>query len=262
MDDQALAQLNEKKQEFFLPFYCAIVERHPLGIGSADVKQIARQEIIERFGFDPFDPSLTGTNPSTQDSAASQWANNLVSNRVLDREDMIVARGGSRTVLYPLTEFSNLIPREQHSQELDEVLKRTADERPRSASRVETLQYLRSPALAEYVRELSGHQCTVGAPDCITFTGRNDRPYVEVHHMIPMAEQRHTQFNLDRTANMVAICPGCHLRLHRGSRTEAEAALRAILEAYRGCHGVSLSEALKACDLPSGLEDLLGYYSL
>jgi hypothetical protein len=75
-----------------------------------------------------------------------------------------------------------------------------------------------------------------------------------------MAQQPHTSYNLDQFANAVAICPTCHLKLHRGSRPETEATLQELLDAYEKSRGVSLASALEGCDLGCASEDLLGYY--
>src|ERR1700693_3903889 len=91
-DPQALARLNEQRQRFFLPYFEAVVSRHPDGIASDRVKEWVARQILDEFGIDISDPGQTGLNPSTNRSRADQWANNLVSNKVLD-DYMLVVRG-------------------------------------------------------------------------------------------------------------------------------------------------------------------------
>lgn len=257
--------LLERKQDYFLRYYKRVVENFPLGIEATEVKRIVGTEIQEKFGFDPFDPMITGTNPSTGRSTGSQWANNLVSNRVLDGQ-LLVSRGGSRIMLYPYC-ADNSIPMGLNSETedgeggVDGMLRETADERmPVPAFDRQPLLYLRSPALAAWVRREADYSCSAGSEECITFLGKDGRPYIEVHHLIPMAEQFKTEYNLDRTANMVALCPGCHVRLHRGDVDVARSVLQRTLNGYEELRGVELQQALSGCDRRSDMDSLLSYY--
>lgn len=100
IDRKALGELIRDGQNFFIPFYRAVVSLHPSGIAAVDVKQQVRVRIHEQHGFDPFDESITGTYESTGGSTMSQIANNLISNRVLE-PFMTVDRSQTRVMLYP-----------------------------------------------------------------------------------------------------------------------------------------------------------------
>ncbi|WP_373888573.1 HNH endonuclease [Massilia genomosp. 1] len=47
--------------------------------------------------------------------------------------------------------------------------------------------------------------CDMAAP----FTGTDGFPYLEVHHVMPLASH-----GSDTTANTAALCPNCHRRCH------------------------------------------------
>jgi 5-methylcytosine-specific restriction protein A len=47
--------------------------------------------------------------------------------------------------------------------------------------------------------------CGLPAP----FAGRNGRPYLEIHHIVPLAAG-----GLDTVENTVALCPNCHRKMH------------------------------------------------
>ena len=83
-------RLVKEKQRFFLPYYKQIVKKYPSGITSKLAKQKVKEFIQRIHGFDVFDPTISGTY-SNGAVKADQWANNLVSNMVLDKEDGIIA---------------------------------------------------------------------------------------------------------------------------------------------------------------------------
>jgi hypothetical protein len=254
-------RLLDEKQYYFLPYYDSVVSRHPLGIEAADVKARVRDEIVAHHGFDPFDEAITRVNPSTGVSAASQWANNLVSNRVLEQY-MVVTRGGHRAVLYPLSGDDNSRPVDDGfgaPPPIGDELEEAADDRPPVFEETERGRYRRSAALAELVRQRADYQCIVNTDDCVTFLGANGTPYIEVHHIIPMAMQGSTGYNLDRVANMVAICVACHTKLHKGSRQIAAEVLTLLLERYEVSRGSTLTALLGDCDVPHTVDDLLDY---
>jgi len=54
------------------------------------------------------------------------------------------------------------------------------------------------------------------------FISKNDLPYLEGHHLIPL--MFHTLFDnsLDVESNIVCLCPSCHKKLHYGKNIELE----------------------------------------
>jgi hypothetical protein len=237
-----LDRLRAEGQGFFLPYYRAIVARHPGGIEAAEVKRLVADQILVEFGIDIFDPAQTGLNPSTKRSSADQWANNLVSNEVLD-EFMLVVRANNRAILYPgASDNSRTLPppgNPLNDVEVSKLNQRT----PRRIEAPPGQAFRRSLQLAEYVRGLSGRTCAAADPRCTVFDGRDGQPYVEVHHLIPMAMQSKTQINLDRSTNMVPVCPGCHACLHRGAIDRATEVLDRVLTWFESTHGFTFGSA-------------------
>lgn len=257
-DPSVLAKLREQKQEFFVPYYREIVARHPAGIQAVEVKSLVRTEILQKFGVDIFDPAHTGLNPSTGDSRGHQWANNLISNSVLDKY-MLVVHGG-RAMLYP-----GAIDNSQPIPHLGPLLRpgQVSQLNSREPTWIEVQsdrKWRRSPQLADYVKALSGHACAVAGPRCAVFDGRDERPYVEAHHLISMAMQSETPVNLDRSTNMVPVCPGCHVCLHRGAASHAGEVLDAVLGWFESVHHVTFEAANTDIDLDKTREGLLKIY--
>lgn len=49
-----------------------------------------------------------------------------------------------------------------------------------------------------------------------TFISKLGKPYMEAHHLIPMAAQKDFDINIDRVENIISICPICHSAIHLG----------------------------------------------
>lgn len=51
----------------------------------------------------------------------------------------------------------------------------------------------------------------------ITFTNNSDKqPFMEAHHLIPMAFQDDFEYSIDFSDNIVCLCPNCHRLIHHG----------------------------------------------
>ena len=253
-----LAQLLEQRQEYFVPYYRKIVALYPAGIQASEVKSLVRTEILQKFGIDISDPGHTGLNPSGGYSRGEQWANNLISNGVLDKY-MLVVRGG-RAMLYP-----GAIDNSQPIPHLGPPLRarQVSELNGREPSWIEVRsdrKWRRSLQLADYVRALSGRACAVAGPRCAVFDGRDERPYVEAHHLISNAMQSETPVNLDRSTNMVPVCPGCHVCLHRGAASHAGEVLDAVLGWFESVHHVTFEAANTDIDLDKTRDGLLKIY--
>lgn len=65
------------------------------------------------------------------------------------------------------------------------------------------------------------------------FEKKNGKNYVEGHHIIPMSAQDDFKINLDRTENVVALCPHCHKAIHHGNKSTVMSILEKIFEARK-----------------------------
>lgn len=55
----------------------------------------------------------------------------------------------------------------------------------------------------------------------VTFVNNFDNnPYIEAHHLIPMATQGLFEYNIDFADNIICLCPNCHRRIHYGVKSE------------------------------------------
>ena len=76
--------------------------------------------------------------------------------------------------------------------------------------------YPRDPQVAGDALAAAQYRCEVD-PQHPTFTSHaKKRPYIEAHHLVPMALQDQFVKSLDVVANVVGLCPHCHKLLHLG----------------------------------------------
>lgn len=59
-----------------------------------------------------------------------------------------------------------------------------------------------------------------------TFLKENGKPYMEVHHIIPIKYQVNYINKLDTPANLAPVCPLCHRKLHYGQKEEVSRMLK------------------------------------
>jgi len=69
-------------------------------------------------------------------------------------------------------------------------------------------QYIRDEAVAVYVKQAANGFCDLCNNEA-PFTDKAGRPFLENHHVIPLAEGGD-----DTISNAVALCPNCHRKMH------------------------------------------------
>lgn len=82
-------------------------------------------------------------------------------------------------------------------------------------------RYLTDIRIAKTALMLAEHKCEYDKSH-ITFLGKNELPFMEGHHLIPMLAQEDYCFNLDRIENIISLCPNCHSAIHYGNEVERE----------------------------------------
>ena len=85
--------------------------------------------------------------------------------------------------------------------------------------------YERSPLVVVLTRTRANYTCEVSGCENSTFDGADDNPFVEVHHLLRLADG-----GVDTITNTVCVCPNHHRELHHGKNREV---LKAELEQVR-----------------------------
>lgn len=67
--------------------------------------------------------------------------------------------------------------------------------------------------------------------DRITFTSQFvDNPYMEAHHLIPMAGQDFYENSLDFVGNIIFLCPTCHRKIHHAIDLDKKEMLQVLFK--------------------------------
>lgn len=108
-----------------------------------------------------------------------------------------------------------------------------------------------NPSLGKESIKDNRYHCFING-DHDTFLKPDGTKYMEVHHLIPLNQQKNFQYKLDTKANIVPLCPNCHRMLHHGRFEDIEAILKALYN--------KRIDALKQSGLDISFEDLISYY--
>lgn len=95
------------------------------------------------------------------------------------------------------------------------------------------------------------YKCEVNPEDRL-FLRKNDIPYTEPHHLIPISKYKDFESSVDIMENIVSLCSHCHNLLHYGRYEDKVPILRKLYQ--------ERVEALKACKIDLSLDKLLEYY--
>ncbi len=117
-----------------------------------------------------------------------------------------------------------------------------------------TGQYPRSALVAELAVKKAHYSCEVDATHQSFISASSGKPFVEVHHLMPMGKQGGFNISLDQEANVIALCPNCHRAIHHAN---ADTKLTLLQKLYD-----ERSKPLFACGLNFTFEDLLIHYGL
>lgn len=89
---------------------------------------------------------------------------------------------------------------------------------------------IRNKKIAEDVLLKANYQCCI-EKEHKTFMGKYGHKFVVPHHLIPLEFQPlFNNYNLDRSENIVCVCPSCHAAIHYGCREIQYALLRPLYE--------------------------------
>ena len=96
------------------------------------------------------------------------------------------------------------------------LLNDTPKPKPLPISTAAGKAYPRDPKVASRALLAANYLCEVDSAHKTFISHAKKRPYIEAHHLIPIALQDHFEQSLDVAANVVGLCPLCHKMLHLG----------------------------------------------
>ena len=114
----------------------------------------------------------------------------------------------------------------------------------------EAFCYPRDPGVKKQALEKQRYKCIIDETHQTFIKRSNNMPYMESHHLVPMAMQGKQKYCLDVPENIVILCCNCHKEIHYGKNGKS------IMEKLY----CKREEALKRRGINVSLEELLVWY--
>ena len=81
--------------------------------------------------------------------------------------------------------------------------------------------FSRNDKVREIALSRSDNRCAITDCNHTLFMSKTGKPYLEVHHIIPInAQEDFPNVNIDIPENVVCLCPSCHREIHNGKTLE------------------------------------------
>ena len=113
--------------------------------------------------------------------------------------------------------------------------------------KVEYKIWKRSGIMRTQTVAMADYKCNIDRGHTTFIAERTGKPYMEAHHIIPLQLQEKFSSSLDVYANLMALCPICHRKLHLGIMEERRLMIDSIYE--------NRKERLKKCGFILGKEE-------
>ena len=150
-----------------------------------------------------------------------------------------VWRGKSKILVYDESEGDY----QDSIQALDEI--KTSRIAPRDVYRRDRRKALERLRLAEY-------QCENNCSRDLFISRSTQTPYLEAHHLIPMALQRNMDTPLDTLCNIYCLCPHCHREIHHGQQNTVKTTINNLVSIR--------PKVLEILD--NNIDDIYGFYAV
>lgn len=129
---------------------------------------------------------------------------------------------------------------------------RQNNRKPKRSSHKKGKRYDTNPSIKKTAIDECGYKCFYNENHTL-FKNKYGTDYVEGHHIVPMkAQDDFKDINLDRTENIVALCPYCHKAIHHGNKNTVTDILSKIFK--------DRENELKAVGIKINIDDLYNKY--
>jgi len=109
-----------------------------------------------------------------------------------------------------------------------------------------SVRWVRDPRIARGVLEEKNYVCEVADSHRTFISAATKKPYVEAHHLIPIAYQDDFKNSLDVPENILVLCPLCHRQFHHAITERRDLLLEEFYKRQIGLleeRGLHLSQA-------------------
>lgn len=95
-------------------------------------------------------------------------------------------------------------------------------QKPNKTQKKNSSSHNRNPKIGRIALQNSGYKCEIDNSHNTFISKFTSRPFLEVHHLVPMEKQDEFEVSLDVPENVIALCPNCHRKVHFASEKEKE----------------------------------------
>lgn len=92
----------------------------------------------------------------------------------------------------------------------------------RAAVQLSGMRIPRDPNAAREALASANYVCEIDRDHETFVCAELGRSYVEAHHLMPLSRQPSHPANLDVPANIIALCPNCHRKIHYGNARDRQ----------------------------------------
>lgn len=110
----------------------------------------------------------------------------------------------------------------------------------------------RNPLTSSNAINRANFQCEIDIEHETFINNNSKKQYIEAHHLIPLKYQSQFDSSLDVEANIVALCPNCHRKLHHGVKKDVYDDIETLFN--------TRNERLSKCRLDIKLDQLQKMY--
>ncbi|MCY3973656.1 MAG: HNH endonuclease [Candidatus Dadabacteria bacterium] len=164
----------------------------------------------------------------------------LINKRVLEEDSDLPKRRNSELVNFYSNKLKHLWKKERdHSDKKNmqcyhpltkEQLDKKGGREVEKITIKEKEHYKTDPNIKQTVLQNSNFKCQFDETHQ-TFEGKNNTPFVEAHHLIPMAKAgEFYPKQIDLAENIVSLCPNCHRAVHLGNKEEKKIRLKKLYD--------------------------------
>ena len=127
---------------------------------------------------------------------------------------------------------------------------------PKGNSNITSHRPHTNPKLGKNAIIRANYKCAFSSDDKPheTFIKENGKPYMEIHHLIPIKYQNAFSNKLDTDANLVPLCPLCHKKIHHGNSNDVKKMLVTLYNERK--------ELLAKSGIGISIDKLLEYYNI
>ncbi|WP_083995246.1 HNH endonuclease [Caryophanon latum] len=107
--------------------------------------------------------------------------------------------------------------------------------------------YRRSQNESFAAKERSNYTCEMSDAHFTFLTEHHKKPYVEAHHLIPMAAQDYFEYTIDFAHNIAVLCPTCHRKIHYAQAHEKKDMIQHLFASRKAGYpqyGIEITEEL------------------